>query len=144
LRLVFSNNTPDNPCQEIVGMRCEAVHDDLGVDDDIVWLVVTGDLPPPIVSVLTMLAAPSGSNVETARRRHHSGPTPHRQGRPGRQPPALHECVHECVHEFVSVLVLSVAAGHAILSPLAGLAFVASRSAGRTAATGRRVPWQGR
>jgi uncharacterized protein with HEPN domain len=42
-------------------MRHKVVHDYLGVDEDIVWQVVTEDLPPLIVSLETVLAAPSGS-----------------------------------------------------------------------------------
>jgi hypothetical protein len=38
------------------------VHDDLGVDDDIVSPAVTEDPPPLVVSVLTILAAPFGRN----------------------------------------------------------------------------------
>lgn len=36
---------PDIPRTEITGMRHKIVHDYLGVDDDIVWEVVTVDLP---------------------------------------------------------------------------------------------------
>jgi uncharacterized protein with HEPN domain len=38
------------------------VHDYLGVDEDIVWQVVTVDLPPLIVSLETVRAARSGSD----------------------------------------------------------------------------------
>lgn len=36
---------PQLPWAEIIGMRHKIVHDYLGVDFDIVWEVVTGDLP---------------------------------------------------------------------------------------------------
>lgn len=36
---------PDIPWTEIIGMRHKIVHDYLGVDYDIVWEVVTVDLP---------------------------------------------------------------------------------------------------
>jgi uncharacterized protein with HEPN domain len=58
----FVEQHPDIPWQEIVGMRHKVVHDYLGVDEDIVWQVVTEDLPPLIVSLETILATPSGGN----------------------------------------------------------------------------------
>ena len=36
---------PEIPWREIIGMRNRIVHDYLGVDEDVVWEVVTGDLP---------------------------------------------------------------------------------------------------
>lgn len=45
------------PWTEIVGMRHKVVHDYLGVDEDIVWQVVTGDLPK-LLPVLTKLTPP--------------------------------------------------------------------------------------
>jgi uncharacterized protein with HEPN domain len=36
---------PQIPWSEIIGMRHKIVHDYLGVDYDIVWAVVNGDLP---------------------------------------------------------------------------------------------------
>ena len=44
----FCDEHPEIPWQEIVGMRHKVVHDYLGVDEDIVWQVVTEDLPPLI------------------------------------------------------------------------------------------------
>ncbi len=41
----FSDGHPEIPWAEIVGMRHKVVHDYLGVDEDIVWQVVTEDLP---------------------------------------------------------------------------------------------------
>ena len=48
--------------QEIVGMRHKVVHDYLGVDEDIVWQVVTEDLSPLIVSLERILAPVSDTN----------------------------------------------------------------------------------
>ena len=41
----FCGEHPEIPWTEIVGMRHKLVHDYLGVDEDIVWQVVTDDLP---------------------------------------------------------------------------------------------------
>lgn len=46
---------PEIPWQEIVGMRHKVVHDYLGVDEDIVWQVVTEDLPPLVAALEKML-----------------------------------------------------------------------------------------
>jgi uncharacterized protein with HEPN domain len=43
--LAFREAHPEVPWSEIIGMRHKIVHDYLGVDYDIVWEVVTGDLP---------------------------------------------------------------------------------------------------
>ncbi len=45
---------PEIPWENIVGMRHKVVHDYLGVDEDIVWQVVTDDLPK-LVEVLEPL-----------------------------------------------------------------------------------------
>ena len=37
---------PEVPWSQIIGMRHKVVHDYLEVDEDIVWDVVTADLPP--------------------------------------------------------------------------------------------------
>ena len=42
---------PEIPWREIIGMRNRIVHDYLGVDEDVVWEVVTFDLPS-LVAVL--------------------------------------------------------------------------------------------
>ena len=42
---------PEIPWREIIGMRNRIVHDYLGVDEDVMWEVVTGDLPP-LVDIL--------------------------------------------------------------------------------------------
>ena len=39
------------PWANIIGMRHKVVHDYLGVDEDIVWQVVTGDLPKLLVAL---------------------------------------------------------------------------------------------
>jgi uncharacterized protein with HEPN domain len=57
----FCDEHPEIPWQDIVGMRHKVVHDYLGVDDDIVWQVVTGDLPPLIASLEKILKPLSGT-----------------------------------------------------------------------------------
>jgi uncharacterized protein with HEPN domain len=52
----FAEAHPEIPWAEIVGMRHKVVHDYLGVDEDIVWKVVTEDLPT-LVAGLEPLAA---------------------------------------------------------------------------------------
>jgi uncharacterized protein with HEPN domain len=42
---------PEVPWKQIVGMRHRVVHDYLHVDYDIVWAVVTTDLPPLIAQL---------------------------------------------------------------------------------------------
>jgi len=39
---------PEIPWREIIGMRHRTVHDYMRVDEDILWVVVTEDLPPLI------------------------------------------------------------------------------------------------
>jgi Protein of unknown function DUF86 len=41
----FSDRHPEIPWADIIGMRHKVVHDYLGIDEDIVWQVVTKDLP---------------------------------------------------------------------------------------------------
>ena len=41
----FCDAHPEIPWADIIGMRHKVVHDYLGVDEDIVWQVVTDDLP---------------------------------------------------------------------------------------------------
>ena len=54
----FANDHPEIPWAEIVGMRHKVVHDYLGVDEDIVWQVVTEDLPK-LVSALEPIVPPA-------------------------------------------------------------------------------------
>jgi len=54
----FCDEHPDVPWTEIIGMRHKVVHDYLGVDEDIVWQVVTGDLPS-LLPVLVRLTTSS-------------------------------------------------------------------------------------
>jgi uncharacterized protein with HEPN domain len=54
----FTDAHPEVPWPNIIGMRHKVVHDYLGVDEDIVWQVVTKDLPG-LVSVLQSLAPPA-------------------------------------------------------------------------------------
>jgi uncharacterized protein with HEPN domain len=42
---------PEVPWSEIIGMRHKVVHDYLDVDEDIVWGVVTADLPALVVAL---------------------------------------------------------------------------------------------
>jgi uncharacterized protein with HEPN domain len=48
---------PDIPWQEIIGMRHKIVHDYMSLDEDILWQVVTEDLPP-LIEVLERLVPP--------------------------------------------------------------------------------------
>jgi uncharacterized protein with HEPN domain len=41
----FVDLHPEIPWADVIGMRHKLVHDYLGVDEDIVWQVVTEDLP---------------------------------------------------------------------------------------------------
>ena len=54
----FSNQHPEIPWTDIIGMRHKVVHDYLGVDEDIVWQVVTKDLPS-LVAALEPLVPPA-------------------------------------------------------------------------------------
>jgi uncharacterized protein with HEPN domain len=42
---------PEIPWREIIGMRNRIVHDYLGVDEDVVWEVVTFDLPSLVAAL---------------------------------------------------------------------------------------------
>jgi uncharacterized protein with HEPN domain len=42
---------PEIPWREIIGMRHRIVHDYMNVDEDILWHVVTKDLPPLIAAL---------------------------------------------------------------------------------------------
>ena len=53
----FSDAHPEIPWADIVGMRHKVVHDYMGVDEDIVWHVVTEDLPR-LVATLEPLVPP--------------------------------------------------------------------------------------
>jgi uncharacterized protein with HEPN domain len=54
----FTVTHPEVPWENIIGMRHKVVHDYLGVDEDIVWQVVTGDLPK-LVELLEPLVPPA-------------------------------------------------------------------------------------
>jgi len=47
----FQQTHPEIPWKQIIGMRHKVVHDYLHVDFDIVWAVMTADLPPLIVDL---------------------------------------------------------------------------------------------
>lgn len=55
----FTDAHPEVPWANIIGMRHKVVHDYLGVDEDIVWQVVTADLPT-LLGVLEPLVPPAG------------------------------------------------------------------------------------
>jgi uncharacterized protein with HEPN domain len=54
----YCTNHPDVRWADIVGMRHKVVHDYLGVDEDIVWQVVTRDLPPLIAALDELVPPP--------------------------------------------------------------------------------------
>jgi uncharacterized protein with HEPN domain len=54
----FTDSHPEIPWTNIIGMRHKVVHDYLGVDEDIVWQVVTEDLPQ-LVATLELIVAPA-------------------------------------------------------------------------------------
>jgi uncharacterized protein with HEPN domain len=54
----FTDTNTEVPWANIIGMRHKVVHDYLGVDEDIVWQVVTEDLPR-LVAVLEPLVPPA-------------------------------------------------------------------------------------
>ena len=53
----FQRVHPDIPWRQIVGMRHKVVHDYLHVDYDIVWHVVTVDLPPLVVELQRIVSS---------------------------------------------------------------------------------------
>jgi uncharacterized protein with HEPN domain len=53
---------PFIPWREIIGMRHKLVHDYLNVDEDIVWTVVTQDIPP-LVSLLEAVVVPGEEHM---------------------------------------------------------------------------------
>ena len=55
----FCDEHPEIPWTEIVGMRHKVVHDYLGVDEDIVWQVVTDDLPKLVPALVRLTTPPS-------------------------------------------------------------------------------------
>jgi uncharacterized protein with HEPN domain len=54
----FCDGHPDVRWADIIGMRHKVVHDYLGVDEDIVWQVVTEDLPK-LVAALEPIVPPA-------------------------------------------------------------------------------------
>jgi uncharacterized protein with HEPN domain len=48
---VLQQSHPEIPWKQIIGMRHKVVHDYLHVDYDIVWAVVSTDLPPLIAQL---------------------------------------------------------------------------------------------
>lgn len=56
----FQQTHPEIPWRKIVGMRHKVVHDYLEVDYDLVWDVVTAELPP-LVRQLSQIVPPEAS-----------------------------------------------------------------------------------
>jgi uncharacterized protein with HEPN domain len=52
---------PSIPWREVTGMRHKIVHDYLDVDEDIVWAVVTHDIPPLITILETLISDTGGA-----------------------------------------------------------------------------------
>ena len=55
----FQQFHPEIPWKQIIGMRHKVVHDYLHVDYDIVWAVVTTDLPPLIAELEKFVPPPT-------------------------------------------------------------------------------------
>lgn len=55
----FSDHHPEIPWADIIGMRHKVVHDYLGIDEDIVWQVVTEDLPRLVTTLEAIVPAES-------------------------------------------------------------------------------------
>lgn len=53
----FKDAYPQIPWHEIIGMQQRIVHDDMGVDDEVVWSVVTNDLQP-LLDILKVTIPP--------------------------------------------------------------------------------------
>jgi uncharacterized protein with HEPN domain len=53
----FCAEHPEIQWADIVGMRHKVVHDYLGVDEDIVWQVVTEDLPKLVAALEPLVAS---------------------------------------------------------------------------------------
>lgn len=51
------------PWREIIGMRHKLVHDYLHVDEDVVWAVVTSDIPPLAEALAALSAADEGGTA---------------------------------------------------------------------------------
>ncbi|MBI2833385.1 MAG: DUF86 domain-containing protein [Acidobacteria bacterium] len=59
----FCDEHPEVPWADIIGMRHKVVHDYLGVDEDIVWQVVTVDLPK-LAAALERIVPPLTGEAE--------------------------------------------------------------------------------
>lgn len=59
----FHQKYPQIPWREIIGMRHKIVHDYMGVDEDVVWEVVSQDLPP-LVEILKKIVPPEEPEEE--------------------------------------------------------------------------------
>lgn len=58
----FTAEHPEISWAEIIGMRHKVVHDYLGVDEDIVWQVVTDDLPKLAAALEPLVPPATDSN----------------------------------------------------------------------------------
>ena len=58
----FCVSHPDVRWADIIGMRHKVVHDYLGVDEDIVWQVVTEDLPQLMAALEAIVPPPTNSS----------------------------------------------------------------------------------
>jgi uncharacterized protein with HEPN domain len=54
----FQSAHPEIPWPQVIGIRNKVVHDYLHVDFDIVWAVVTADLPPLIAQLKPLAESP--------------------------------------------------------------------------------------
>ena len=60
----FCDNHRETRWTDIIGMRHKVVHDYLGVDEDIVWQVVTEDLPKLVAALEPIVPPPPPSATE--------------------------------------------------------------------------------
>ena len=58
----FCDSHPEIPWEDIIGMRHKIVHDYFGIDEDIVWQVVTEDLPK-LVTALEPIVPPTPTSA---------------------------------------------------------------------------------
>jgi uncharacterized protein with HEPN domain len=54
---------PEIPWREIVGMRHKIVHDYMTLDEDVLWQVVTSDLPPLVAALEKVVSLDSPGSI---------------------------------------------------------------------------------